>query len=86
MKRAEENEVSAARISPHFRQRIAFIAGLIRDLEHANWPAISDTLENLSQETKGTPLEKSIERLREPARRRHTHALAQTIDALLRDH
>ena len=85
MTRADEAEISATGISPHFRERIAFIAALIQDLEHANWPVISDTLENLSQETKGTPLEKSIERLRDPARRRHTHALAQTIDALLRD-
>jgi hypothetical protein len=72
-------------ISPHFRQRVAFIAALIRDLDNANWPAISDTWDNLWEETKGTPLEKSIGLLREPIRRQDTHALAQTIDALLRD-
>lgn len=81
----EKVEVSVDEHHPHFRQRVAFMAGLITDLEHANWPAISSTWDNLRRETKGTPLEKSIEMLREPIRRKHAHALAQAIDALLRN-
>ena len=72
-------------MGPHLRQRVAFIAALIPDPSDANWPAISDTWANLSQETKGTPLEKSVELLRDPIRRKDAHTLVQTIGVLLQD-
>ncbi len=81
---AAEEQVNFPHTTPHFRQRIASIAGMIFDLDRADWPAISNACDNLRQETKGTPLEKSVELLHEPIRRKHVHALAQTIDKLLR--
>lgn len=78
-------ELSVDCIVPRFRQRVASMAGLIFDLDHADWPAVSNAWEKIRQETKGTALEKSVESLRDPIRRKHAHALAQTIDALLRD-
>ena len=80
----EKSDVALSPTTPHFRQSVASIAGLIFDLDNADWPAISNACDNLRKETKGTPLEKSVELLQEPIRRKHAHALAQTIDTLLR--
>ena len=80
----EKSDAPLAPTLRQFRQSVASLAGLISDLDHADWPALSSACDHLRQETKGTPLEKSVELLQDPSRRRHVHALAQTIDTLLR--
>jgi hypothetical protein len=72
-------------LSPHLRQRVAFMAALIPDSESANWAAISDTWDNLSQETKGTALESKGPMIREAIRRQDAPTLAHAIGDLLRD-
>jgi hypothetical protein len=80
-----EHDAGMARevLSPHLRQRVAFIAALIPDIHRANWPAISDTWDDISQETKGTAFEKSVESLQEPIQQKDAELLVENIGALL---
>ncbi len=71
-------------MSPHLRQRVAFIAALIPDSTSANWSAISDTWDDLSRETEGTAFERQVQSLHEPILRKDARKLAQAIGALLK--
>lgn len=72
-------------MSPHLRQRIAFIAALIADPSDASWSAISDTWDELSRETEGTAFEGRMRSLHEPILSKDVAALAQAIGGLLKD-
>jgi hypothetical protein len=72
-------------LSPHLRQRVAFMAALIPDPKSANWDAISDTWDDLSRETKGTAFEGQVQSLSASIQRQDAHTLAQAIGALLRN-
>lgn len=71
-------------MSPHLRQRVAFMAALIPGAECANWAAISDTWDDLSRETKGTAFEQKVQALRHPIEIQDARRLAQTIGVLLK--
>ena len=79
----QQDQVRSERLNPHLRQRVSFIAALIYGPDNANWPAISDTFEDLFQESQGAPFEKSVDLLREPIREKNAQALVQTIAELL---
>ena len=74
---------SGEELSPHIRQRVAFIAALVPDTDNANWSAISDTFEDLSQECRGGALERSVESLRDPIQQRDAGTLIERIGAIL---
>ena len=63
--------------------RLAFIAALLHDPDGANWSAISDTFDDLSQESHGGASGKSIEALRHPIETKDARALVEAIGALL---
>ena len=79
----QQKETHGEELSPHIRQRFAFIAALIPDSDSANWSAISDTFDDLSQETQGAVLEQSVESLREPIQQRDARTLIERIGVLL---
>jgi hypothetical protein len=85
MSTQQEEGVCGEAMSPHLRQRVAFIAALIPDSNSANWSAISDTWDDLSRETNGTAFEEQVQSLHEPILRKDANALGQAIDALI-DH
>ena len=77
------NAASSEQVSPHLRQRLAFIAALLHDPDGANWSAISDTFDDLAQESHGGASGKSIEALRYPIDTKDARALVEAIGALL---
>jgi hypothetical protein len=79
----QQKAVLGEEMSPHLRQRVAFIAALIVDPDNVNWSAISDTFDDLSQESQGAAFEKSVELLRKPILQKDARALGQTIGSLL---
>ena len=78
-----QRTVLGEEMSPHLRQRVAFIAALIVDPDNVNWSAISDTFDDLSQESQGAAFEKSVELLRKPILQQDARALGETIDSML---
>jgi hypothetical protein len=69
-------------LSPHIRQRIAFIAAMIQP-DSANWSAIADAYEDLLHEANGDAVESSLRLLREPIQHQDAQVLLGTISTLL---
>lgn len=72
-------------MSPHLRQRVAFIAALIAEPTSANWSAVSDTWGELARETEGTAFERRFLSLHEPILKNDAPMLADAIAALLKN-
>lgn len=78
--RARESQT----LSPHLRQRVAFIAALVPDPQNVNWEAIADTWDELSRETRGTEYERTVQSLHDLIERQDADSLAHRISLLLR--